>query len=125
MGELNKNIIQLVGMLITVMNKYGKEGAIMETGYSTYSDILGHGRDEQERFVNTALPIIKSKVSTQNINNPDNRILLCCWYELYDANTGGGGYFEYHFGILETGSAMKEAYDNLQIRIGEFYGVVG
>lgn len=109
--------------LIGICNKYNKKGAIMETGYSTYNDSVGHGRDEQEAFINTALPIIKSKSSTQNVDNPNNRVLLCCWYELYDENTGGGGWIDYHCGICATDGTPKEAYDNLRDKILEFYVV--
>src|SRR4030067_110713 len=40
--------------LLGIARDYGKEMAVMETGFSTENDLIGHGGDDQERFVNQA-----------------------------------------------------------------------
>lgn len=100
---------------------YGKEGAIMETGYSTY--VIGHAEPQQQDFINTALPIIKDKVKAHNRNHT-NKIILANWYELIDSNSGGGGDIEYHFGVLYTDRAKKPAYEDLAYQIKTFTQIV-
>jgi hypothetical protein len=110
--------------LITLCNQYNKMGAIMETGYSTWSDTLGHGEDEQESFVNNALPTIESIVSDQYDNHPSNRIGVATWYELYDSDSDAWGALldvaNYHFGILRDDGNEKAAYDDLKTKIETF-----
>jgi len=106
-------------------NGYGKEGAIMETGYSSWAWLQADESD-QENWVNTALPIIRDKVYTHNTTY-SNDIILGTIYELVDNDTNGGPDPEDHFGYLhsdwyEVGDSSKKlAYDDLKIRISEFY----
>lgn len=132
--------------LINICNNYGKKGAIMETGFSTWAsedtpswvlENYWHTEDDQEIFINTALPIIKDKVSNQNVNNPNNKIVLACWYELrgsepyasgplgiytpYEAYVGAILYAEDNFGILRDNWVLKKGYNDLQNQIDTFY----
>ncbi|MEM4307506.1 MAG: hypothetical protein QXU48_00370 [Thermoplasmata archaeon] len=112
--------------LFNIANSYGKKCAIMETGYSTWCDWLGHGRDEQVSFINTALPQIRDKAIYQNCLHSANKILLCTWYELIDNCELGWPYIgaiEDHFGILTSDMSMKEGYRYLQIYLGKFGGI--
>ncbi|MEW6069180.1 MAG: hypothetical protein AB1485_01035 [Candidatus Thermoplasmatota archaeon] len=104
----------------------------METGFSTWApewtlwSYLGyeHTQDDQEIFINNALPIIKDKVQTQNTDKPQNKIVLACWYELKDNSwwqePSVGFYTEDNFGILRPDFSFKIGYNSLQIQIGEF-----
>ncbi len=101
---------------------YGKKGAVLETGFSTYSSPF-HDEDDQREFINTALPIIREKVTSYNQNHT-NKIIIGNWYELIDYNSGGGINPEDHFGILYTNRTKKPAYDDLKYQISLFYGNV-
>lgn len=95
---------------------YGKEGAIMETGFSSYM-WPWHTQDDQKNWIKTALPIIRNKVTGHN-NTYTNKILFSNWYELMDANTYGGGNIENHFGIVESDTNAKKAgYSDLKYQI--------
>ena len=83
--------------------------AIMETGYSTW----GLFRD-QDRWVNTALPILKDKIS--RYNRYEKRILFCNWYELLDSGENFPP-FEGYFGILDPNGYAKPAFGSLAYQI--------
>lgn len=100
---------------------YGKEGAITETGYSTYNELL-HNENMQCDFVNTSLPIIREKVASYNQNHT-NKIIFASWYELYDTVNPAWGNasqwceIESHFGILRENGSKKLAYPYLKEQI--------
>lgn len=105
-------------------NGYGKEGAIMETGYSSWAWMLADEYD-QRNWVNTALPIIRTKINTHNAAY-SNDIILGSIYELADDNTNGGANPELHFGFMHSdwytagNAAKKVAYEALKTRIKSF-----
>ncbi|MCD6463488.1 MAG: hypothetical protein J7L52_07380 [Thermotogae bacterium] len=102
--------------LFDFMDRYGKKGAICETGYSSWAWLQADEYD-QENWVHTALPIISSKIA--GYAGKDN-FLFCNFYELQDANTDGGPNPEYHFGIYHTDWTKKLAWDDLQSEISTF-----
>lgn len=62
---------------------YGKEGAIMETGYSSWfpgSEYL------QESFINTDLGFLMKGIVTYNNQFFDNKITIGCWYKVVDSS---------------------------------------
>ncbi|MEM3397236.1 MAG: hypothetical protein QW620_06475 [Thermoplasmata archaeon] len=103
-----------LGVLLSICNQSNKKAAIMETGFSTPG--WWHDEDYQINFINDALPKIRSKALTQNIQRP-NKFPIATWYELRDSHTGNWWNFEDNFGILHTGYSMKKGYSNLQIQI--------
>ncbi|MEM4293989.1 MAG: hypothetical protein QXJ27_07495, partial [Thermoplasmata archaeon] len=119
-------------VLFNIANGHGKKCAIMETGFSTWASedtswwsvpAYWHTEDDQENFINTALPIIREKSHNQNWCHPQNKMLLSCWYELRDENTGAWGWWqaEQHFGILHDNLSFKRGYDDTQWQIFSFY----
>ncbi|MEM4307500.1 MAG: hypothetical protein QXU48_00340 [Thermoplasmata archaeon] len=116
--------------LFNIANSYGKKCAIMETGFSTYDleslSSLWHTQDDQEIFINTALPIVREKSFGQNVYHPQNKMLFSSWYELRDGNTNlwlgplPQG-IEAHFGIFCDALCFKRGYDDLQRQIFSFY----
>ena len=97
----------------------GKEGAIMETGYS--STPAGQTMEQnQEAWVNCALPIIRSKVSLHNGNNAWVPMLIAGFYELVDQATGG--WTLDNFGLLRTNLSEKPAYDDFRSQVANFAG---
>ncbi|MEM4307504.1 MAG: hypothetical protein QXU48_00360 [Thermoplasmata archaeon] len=110
-------------VLLSICNQYNKKAAIMETGFST-PGWWWHDEDYQINFINDALPKIRSKALTQNIQRP-NKFPIATWYELRDSNTQGFTLnpveaIEWNFGILHTGYSMKKGYSDLQIQISTF-----
>jgi hypothetical protein len=105
--------------LFAVMRDYSKEGAIMETGYSSYI-WPGHTEQDQANWVNCALPIIRDMVKSHNANYPTIPLLIASWYELVDQNTGGGPDLLLHYGLLRSDLTEKPAYTTLRTRVPEF-----
>ncbi|MDI6856657.1 MAG: hypothetical protein QMD21_07755 [Candidatus Thermoplasmatota archaeon] len=102
----------------------------METGFSTYGSedtpwsfpAYEHTQDDQEIFINNALPIIRNKVYNQNVKNPGKEIILASWYELRGSDpTTWWRYVEENFGILHDNLTFKRGYDDLQTQIGMFF----
>jgi hypothetical protein len=82
---------------------------------SSYSDWVGHGQDDQQNWVNCALPIIRDKAKAHNSAHCPLPFLVANWYELVDANTDGGGWVENHYGLLESGDFVEKlAYDDFR-----------
>jgi len=107
--------------LFQILKDYGKEGAIMETGFSSWSDLVSHGQDDQETWVNCNLPFIRDKIKTHNLNNPKNFFLIATWYELVDHGTDSGGGELDHYGLLETGDLVEKlAYNDFRARVAEY-----
>lgn len=106
-------------ILFGIMNDYSKEGAIMETGFSSYF-YLGHNELDQENFVNCALPIIKDLVKEQHTEHPRNVLLVASWYELVDAGTWGGVDPRLHFGLLRSDYREKPAYDDFRTQVASY-----
>ncbi|MEM3397238.1 MAG: hypothetical protein QW620_06465 [Thermoplasmata archaeon] len=133
--------------LFNIANSYGKKCAIMETGFSTWASedtpswILvnyWHTEDDQENFINIALPIIRGKSASQNSWHPNNKMLLATWYELIGSDPSVTPYIcglpnsrpstyasiteaEANFGICKDDFTIKIGYDNLQININYYY----
>jgi len=101
----------------------------METGFSSWAKeetpeywpyAWDHTEDDQQRFINIALPIIYDKVYHQN-SVSDNKILLSTWYCLRGSEPYGIWDIESNFGIVHDNYWKKIAYDNLQYQIKQFY----
>jgi hypothetical protein len=113
--------------LFGIMEDYSKEGAIMETGYSSYRMPL---LDEiaQEAWVNCALLIIRDKARTHVISHPTIPLLLGNWYELADHNSNSWLPPPWtiltmldHFGLIRSDNyAPKLAYDDFRARVAGF-----
>ena len=117
--------------LMSICVEYNKEGAIMETGFSTFDSEdhteKKHTEDDQEIFVNYALPVIRDKVLAHNTAHPNSRIILACWYELRNAKDGEyvNDNKENNFGILYNDWTKKMAYGDLMNRIATFGNYFG
>lgn len=106
-----------------------REGAVWETGYSTYDTF--HNEFAQATYINCALPVIKQKVDDWNALHPDLRFLIINWYELLDADTWWPGCAidpttllckEKHFGVMRSDWTKKPGFNSLATRISEFGG---
>jgi len=70
-----------------IARDYGKEIAVMETGFFTLDD-NGHDQGDQEAYVDQAMDELLAKRSNQSTYYPQNAFLLVSWYEFLDACTG-------------------------------------
>jgi len=106
--------------LLGIARDYGKEMAIMETGFSSWT--WPNGQQDQERFVNEAMDEVWSKGTNANRNYPLNSLLLTSWYELVDACSGCAFDIEQHFGILTSTApwGVKLAFDDLRYQVGRW-----
>jgi eight-cysteine-cluster-containing protein len=119
---------------------YGKKGAIVETGYSTWSGMNAHGEWDQQNWIdNYAFKTIMNKVKANNQNPAAFKIVFANFYELYDQNSGSWfcpdrwwfgcsfdikGLANDHFGILHTDGTEKTAINSLKNYIDVFYRAV-
>lgn len=99
------------------MADYNKEGALMETGYSSW--VWPSGQTDQNNWVSCALPNIKSKATAQNANDPLHPIILANFYDLVDANSGCACILGM-FGLLDDLLGQKPAYGTFRTRVSEF-----
>ena len=104
-----------------IARDYGKEMAVMETGFSTYR-WPDHDQDDQETWVNSALDEVLLKRDTHNRDYPLNFFLLVSWYEHVDACSSCGAWVENHFGILTSSApwGIKLAYDDLRYQVSRW-----
>lgn len=112
--------------LLGIARDYGKELAIMETGFSTYDD-NGHGQDDQEIFVDQSMDEILAKRNSYGSTYPLNSLLHVSWYEFIDLCTGCWALIrqEPNFGILTYDSGtgawgLKLALDNLRYQVSRW-----
>ena len=109
--------------LLQIARDFGKEAAIMETGFSTFDEPY-NDQDNQEDFVNNALDEILTKTGTHNRQYPANALLVVSWYELVDRCTGCWKVpqEEPNFGILTSSApwGQKLAYDDLRYQVSRW-----
>lgn len=94
----------------------------METGYSSYY-WLGHSEYDQENWMNCALPQVRSRGRTHNLNYPVSFFVLANLYELVDENTYVWCAIPQlcHFGLLRTGDLTeKPAYDDFRAQVSTY-----
>lgn len=111
--------------LFVIMDDYSKEGAIMETGYSSYRTWWNPAVDEaaQALWISCALPVIRDKVETHNSANPGIPLLLGNLYELVDSNSNNWiplppWIIWDHFGLLRSDNfAEKLAYPTFRAQV--------
>jgi hypothetical protein len=109
-------------ILITRINDpadawYGKLGAVMETGYSSWMAVTAdEGR--QRDWINESLPVLRSRIAQAHATETYG-IVLANYYQLIDVDTDGWGQ-EAHFGILHTDLSEKEGYSALRTQLGLF-----
>lgn len=112
--------------LTRIMDDYDKEGAVVETGFSTTGawepcpPDYWHRHVDQQTFVDQALPAIKSRVHARARTTPTRAILLASWYELLDVCICNDWAEERHFGILNADWTEKPAVANLRYQISQF-----
>ena len=90
---------------------YGKQGAVLETGFSTWAPDLADELD-QVAWIDQSLPALRERVKS-------GPIVLGAFYQLIDANTAEWGH-EAHFGILKSDLTPKPGYENLKQQIAQF-----
>jgi len=109
--------------LLGIARDYGKEMAVMETGFSTYG-WPSHYQTDQESFVNAALDEILARTNAINLQYPVNALLVVSWYELVDRCTGCWEVprEEPNFGILTSSApwGQKLAYDDLRYQVSRW-----
>ena len=99
----------------------------METGYSSWG-WPGHTEQDQENWMNCALPIVRDKARTNNLNYPLNFLLIGNLYELFDQDSDGWGGELDHYGIIRwncdpgscTDNTEKPAYDDFRAQVAGF-----
>lgn len=112
--------------LTLIMDDYGKEGAVMETGFTTDGHFdacppdYWHRHEDQLTFIDQALPAIRSRVDARARNTPTRAILLASWYELLDTCICDDQNRERHFGILNADWTDKPAVPNLRYQVSLF-----
>jgi len=102
---------QALDDLLIYMTRYGKQGAIFETGFSSFFEWVNHSEEDQKIWINYALPIIKEKVKGRT------DFLLANFYELYDSAALMPLPQEGFFGILNDTGNHKAGYDSLLYQI--------
>jgi hypothetical protein len=84
---------------------------------------------DQENWMNCALPIVRDKAKTHNLNYPLNFLLVGSLFELFDLDSDGGGLdIEIkHYGIVHwncngtcTDNTEKLAYDDFRAQVAGF-----
>ncbi len=101
--------------LFNIADQHGKQAAVMETGFSTYSDLVGHGEDEQRNFINSALPAIRQKAQR-------HYLAFVTWYELVDEPWQSPVTVEWYFGICRDNLLPKLGYNDLKYQFSLFGG---
>lgn len=96
--------------LAGIMREFGKDGAIMETGYSAVNEM------DQYLWAYCALPVIRDKASTNNANYPATPFLIASWYELIDQDTGAWWDPYVHFGLVFSPPDLGRKFAYLHVR---------
>ncbi|OGS63726.1 MAG: hypothetical protein A3K59_02045 [Euryarchaeota archaeon RBG_19FT_COMBO_69_17] len=113
--------------MFQILADYGKQDSIMETGFSSWSDPVNHGQDDQETWVNCNIPFVRDLVRIHNLNSPQNSFLIATWYELLDHGTDQGGGELNHYGLVQAwfstcvNLAPKLAYDDFRAKVSLYY----
>lgn len=110
---------------------YGKEGMVMETGYSSWAWFIADEYD-QRNWINQSIPAMRARIDNNHRNNP-YRIVGVGFYQLIDTCTDAydpkncwshdpifGQGIEAHFGILHSNYSKKVGYRALQYQISKF-----
>jgi len=96
---------------------YGKQGALMETGYSSWGAlVVDEGR--QAEWIVASLTALRQSVSRHNSTH-ENKLILGNYYQLIDFD-GIEIPQEAHFGILRSDLSRKEGYSTLRQVLSEF-----
>jgi len=107
--------------LFSIADQYGKQAAVMETGYTTYwlggapvifADVP-HSETKQKNFINSALPAIRQKVK-------QHHLAFVTWYELVDEPNAGPLPAEKEFGICKSDLTPKLGYSDLKYQFSLF-----
>ncbi len=130
-----------VEQLLGIVREYGKWGAVMETGFSTWGWDLWNPNYQWEQtiFIHDAFVTIRGLIRPHNQVYLNNKIMLLNWYELVDVRSDGGGtmlppFGERHFGIYSCAPgpceaispylwAKKEGWGELQFHLGDDYNI--
>lgn len=93
--------------LTGIMSTWGKEGAVMETGFAA-----SIWTSEQAAYAACALPVIHDKTQVNNQDHPTTPLVIASWYELVDEDSDD--YFNplKHFGLVFSPPDLgpKDAY---------------
>ena len=96
---------------------YGKQGAIMETGYSSWAPWVADEEDQRD-WIEQSMPVLRERVVSNNETN-EYAVLHGNFYQLIDVDTDGVGQ-EAHFGILHSNFTEKQGYSALVQQISQF-----
>jgi hypothetical protein len=96
---------------------YGKQGAMLEAGYSSWALSIADENDQRD-WINEALPSLRDRVA-EAAATQEHSIWVGNYYQLIDVDTDGVGQ-EAHFGILHSDGTAKVGYDTLQKQISLF-----
>lgn len=94
---------------------YGKRGALLETGYSTWPT-KRRGVAGQSRWIRRALPALRALLGRHA--KAKHRLELLGWYQLVDARHGLGQ--EGHFGVLRADLSAKASFKVLREELAKF-----
>jgi parallel beta-helix repeat protein len=99
-----------IGVLLNIIENYGKKAAVMETGFSTWEPFR-HSEQDQQEFINTAFPAIRDEIQTI-----EKDLVFVGWYELTDEEKPTIPWLlpEKHFGILHLDLTPKLGYNDLR-----------
>ncbi len=96
---------------------YGKLGAVMETGYSSWAALVADEEDQKD-WIEQSLPELRSRIEMANALNPFT-VDQANFYQLVDVDTDGVG-VEAHFGIVHSDFSEKAGYQALASAIARF-----
>jgi hypothetical protein len=118
-----------VDTLLTRINSpgdpwFGKQGAMLEAGYSSWALSLADEIDQRD-WINAALPALLAKLEAATASGQQS-IWIGNYYQLIDVDTDGSSFppvlppEEAHFGILHSDLSPKVGWDALQSQLATF-----
>jgi hypothetical protein len=95
---------------------HDKDIIVAETGFSTYTQVKNE--EVQRSFIEVAIHHLNDLVIDFNKEHSP-QVLIICWYELYDSQTGSID-IEKNFGICRSDSSKKTGYNALKTEIKRY-----
>ncbi len=118
-----------VDVLLTRINDpndpwYGKQGAMLEAGYSSWAFAIADENDQRD-WINAALPALLAKIEAASASGQQS-ISVGNYYQLIDVDTDAAMFppvlpaEEAHFGILHSDLSRKVGWEALRDQIAQF-----
>jgi len=113
---------------------YGKKIAIMETGFSSWSDkgifganLTNHLEENQSEWINRAIPYLRKLINTTN-SSKQFPVVMLNYYELNDGDSNQKSssvptisIIENNFGVRKSNKTRKPAFDDLKYQFHQTF----